>query len=347
MTVETDASDHTIAGILSVTTQDNEIRPIAFFSHSLQGAEKNYNTHNKELLVMFEVFKNWRHFLEGSGEVINTVTNHKNLEYFMTLKKLSCWQARWAEFLAQFNMRVHFRPGRLGSKPDALTHRWDLYMDRDGQEPTATNVHPIFNSKHLAEDPVLAHTGTMEEPMATAGITMDSKAINGDIATICAGDDFTRKICRQIKAANHPEGWMEQDGHLLFHDCIYVPDEGTLRVQIIHNHHDHTTAGHFGETKTTELIHCRYHWLGLRCMVKDYMRSCTSCACTKAQRHKPYGLLKQLPIPIHPWESVSMDFIEQLPVSDRFMVILVVVDRLTKQLLFIPTFDTIDTPQVA
>src|SRR6266436_2172547 len=203
MTVETDVSDQAIAGILSVTTQDNEIRPIAFFSCSLQGAEKNYDTHDKELLAMFEAFKNWCHFLEGSGKVIDTVTDHKNLEYFMTLKKLSCQQARWAEFLAQFNMRVHFRPGRLGSKLDALTHRWDLYMDRDGQEPAATNVHPIFDSKHLAEDPVLAHTGTMEEPMAAAGITMDSKAINGDIAVIGTGDGFARKICGQIKAANH------------------------------------------------------------------------------------------------------------------------------------------------
>src|SRR5258707_9007904 len=249
MTVETDASNHMIAGILSVTTQDNEIQPIAFFSHSLQGVEKNYDTHNKELLAMFKAFKNWCHFLEGSGKVINTVTDHKNLEYFMTSKKLSCRQARWVEFLAQFNMRVHFRPGRLGSKLDALTHRWDLYMDGDRQEPAATNVHPIFDSEHLAEDLVLARTGTVEEPTATAGITMDSKAINGDIAVIGAGDDFARKICRQIKAANHPEGWMEQDGCLLFHDCLYVPDEGMLCMQIIHNHHDHTTAGHFRETK--------------------------------------------------------------------------------------------------
>src|SRR5258707_1028503 len=206
MTVETDASDHAIAGILSVTTQDNKIQPIAFFSCSLQGAEKNYNTHDKELLAMFKAFKNWRHFLEGSGKVINTVTNHKNLEYFMTSKKLSRQQARWAEFLAQFNMRVHFRPGRLGSKPDALTCRWDLYTDRDGQEPVATNVHPIFDSEHLAEDLVLACTGTVEEPTAAAGITMDSKAIDGDIAAIGAGDDFARKICGQIKATNHPEG---------------------------------------------------------------------------------------------------------------------------------------------
>src|SRR5258708_6198166 len=99
--------------------------------------------------------------------------------------------------------------------------------------------------------------------------------------------------------------------------------------------------------KTTELIHCRYHWPGLKHMVKDYVRSCTSCARTKAWHHKPYGLLKQLPILICPWESVSMDFIEQLPVLDGFMAILVVVDRLTKQSLFIPTFNTIDAPQVA
>src|SRR5258708_39243744 len=338
MTVETDASNHAIAGILSVTTQDNEIQPIAFFSCSLQGAEKNYDTHDKELLAMFKAFKNWRHFLEGSGEVIDTVTDHKNLEYFMTSKKLSCWQARWA----QFNMRVHFRPGRLGSKPDTLTRRWDLYTDGDGQEPTATNMRPIFDSEHLAEDLVLARTGTMEEPTATAGVTMDSKAIDGDIAAIGAGDDFARKICGQIKATNPPEGWMEQDGHLLFHDHLYVPDEGMLCVQIICNHHDHTTAGHFGETKTMELIHRRYHWPCLKRLLKNYIRSCTSCARTKAQCHKPYGLLKQLPIPIRPWESVSMDFIEQLPVSDGFTAILVVVDRLTKQSLFIPTFNTID-----
>jgi len=169
--------------------------------------EKNYNTHNKELLAMFEAFKNWHHFLEGSGEVIDTVTDHKNLEYFMTSKKLSHQQARWAEFLAQFNMRVCFRPGRLGSKPDMLTCRWDLYMDRDGQEPAATNVHPIFDSKHLTEDLVLACMGTLEEPTTTAGITMDSEAIDRDIAMIGTGDDFARKICGQIKAANHLEGW--------------------------------------------------------------------------------------------------------------------------------------------
>src|SRR5258705_1011509 len=165
MTVETDTSDHAIAGILSVTTQDNEIRLVAFFSHSLQGVEKNYDTHDKELLAVFEAFKNWQHFLEGSAKVIDMVTDHKNLEYFMSSKKLSQQQARWAKFLAQFNMKVCFRPGRLGSKPDALMCRWDIYMEGDNPEAVATNVCPVFTSDQLAEVPVLACTGSMEDPM--------------------------------------------------------------------------------------------------------------------------------------------------------------------------------------
>jgi len=64
-------------------------------------------------------------------------------------------------------------------------------------------------------------------------------------------------------------------------------------------------------------------------------------------RHRPYGLLKQLPILEKPWNSISMDFIEQLPSSTGFTAILVVVDRLSKQAIFIPTHDTITSPELA
>src|SRR5260370_24311628 len=82
-------------------------------------------------------------------------------------------------------------------------------------------------------------------------------------------------------------------------------------------------------------------------MVKSYVSSCTNCACTKAPHHKPYGKLKQLLIPDKLWNSISMDFIEHLPSSDGFTAILVVVDHLTKQSLFIPTHDTINSPKLA
>src|SRR5258705_7351390 len=216
MMVETDASDHTIAGILSVTTKDNEIRPVAFFSCSLKGAEKNYNTHNKELLAIFKAFKNWQHFLEGSAEVIDMVTDHKNLEYFTSSKKLLWRQARWAEFLAQFNMKVNFRLGRQGSKPDALTCRWDVYTEGDNPEAVATNVHPVFTSDQLAEVLVLACTGSMEDLMPSN--TLDQDMHTTSVTAAYTEDNRALKLWEQIRSANQPDGWMEREGCLLFHE---------------------------------------------------------------------------------------------------------------------------------
>ncbi len=76
----------------------------------LQSTEQNYNTHNKELLEIFKAFtfKGWRHFLEGTATTIDAVTDHKNLEYFTTTKKLTCQQARWSEFLSLNYLKIHF-----------------------------------------------------------------------------------------------------------------------------------------------------------------------------------------------------------------------------------------------
>ena len=127
ITIETDALDYAIAGILSITCSNGEIRPVAFYSRTLTAPKLNYDTHDKELLAIFEAFKTWQHYLEGSASPVDVVTNHKNLEYFSTSKVLTHQQARWSEYLCQFNLVIHFRPGKLGAKPDTLTRRWDVY----------------------------------------------------------------------------------------------------------------------------------------------------------------------------------------------------------------------------
>ena len=93
ITVETNASNYAITAILSLTCSNNEIHPVAFYSRTLTGVELNYDTHDKELLVIFEAFTTWRHYLEGSASPIDVVTDHKNLEYFSTTKLLTCCQA--------------------------------------------------------------------------------------------------------------------------------------------------------------------------------------------------------------------------------------------------------------
>ena len=89
LVVETDASDYALAAILSMYNPDGELHPIAFHSQTFSGAELNYDVHDKELLAIYEVFRRWRHYLEGPASPVDVVTDHKNLEYFATTKLLT------------------------------------------------------------------------------------------------------------------------------------------------------------------------------------------------------------------------------------------------------------------
>jgi len=152
LVVETDASDYALAAILSIMTKDNEIHPVAFHSRMFSATELNYDVHDKELLAIFEAFKMWRHYLEGSASLIDVVTNHKNLEYFSTTKVLTRRQARWSEYLSQFNLVIRFRPRRLGTKPDALTRRWNVYPKRGDNGYASVNphnFHPVFTHEQI------------------------------------------------------------------------------------------------------------------------------------------------------------------------------------------------------
>jgi len=173
---------------------------------------------------------------------------------------------------------------------------------------------------------------------------MDVETLHNNILSALPSDPIA-----QIHLSDPPDSRWSTDeaGFLRLDGRIYVPDLDGLRLQVLRYHHDHPLSGHFGQNRTLELIQRKYTWPGLRTFVKDYVQSCTSCARAKTPRHRPYGLLKQLPVLERPWNSISMDFIEQLPDSTGFTAILVVVDRLSKQAIFIPTHDTITSPELA
>ena len=63
--METDALDYALTAILSICNEENEVHLMAFHSCTFTATELNYNTHDKELLAIFEAFKNWQHYLEG------------------------------------------------------------------------------------------------------------------------------------------------------------------------------------------------------------------------------------------------------------------------------------------
>ena len=72
--VETDASNYALAAILSIQDTDGEVHPVAFKSRTFTRSELNYNVHDKELLAIYEAFKSWHHYLEGSTFPVDVIT---------------------------------------------------------------------------------------------------------------------------------------------------------------------------------------------------------------------------------------------------------------------------------
>ena len=345
--VETDASDYVSAGILSQRDDDNVLRPVAFFSKKHSTAECNYEIYDKELLAIIRAFEEWRPELEGSAFPIQVLSDHKNLEYFMSTKKLSRRQARWSEFLSRFNFVITYRPGKLGGKPDALTRRsGDLPREGDerlqGQNQVVLKPQNLMLSANLVEPDDAAdvviddfnRTRTLEPaPHAKSLNTLLDEAYNAD--------PLPKKVLRMLQeGVRHSRDislaeCREVNGRLCYRGKLYVPDYHELKMRICQEHHDHPIAGHPGVAKTFNLIRREYYWPMFHAFVQRYVNNCDTCHRTKSRRHRRHGVLKPLPIPDRRWKDISIDFVTGLPFSNGFDAVLVVVDRLTKRRHFV------------
>ena len=107
--IETDSSDFATGPVLSqLSVEDGKWHPVAFLLKSLSETERNYEIYNKEMLAIIRALEEWRHFLKGaSSHKFDIWTDHKNLEYFMSAKKLNRRQARWSLTLARFDFIMH------------------------------------------------------------------------------------------------------------------------------------------------------------------------------------------------------------------------------------------------
>ena len=223
-------------------------------------------------------------------------------------------------------MVIRFRPRKLGEKPDSITRRWDVYPkegDSDYAKVNPQNFRPIFTNEQLTAS---LRATFLEGPVLRASIVMDIDSLHRSIGESLALDAEAVKGMELAKDPSNTRWSMDSNNLLLLDNCIYVPNHNDLRLQVLHYFHDHPLAGHFGMNRTLESIRRSYTWPKIRDFVRDYINSCTICGRNKPRRHRPYGLLKPLPVPTRPWDSISMDFIEKLPNSNRYDAILVIVD---------------------
>jgi hypothetical protein len=113
--LDTDASDNTIGAELSQIQQGKE-KPISFASKVFSSAQRKYCTTRKELLAIVMFTRQYRHYLLGKKFIIRT--DHNSLIWLMNFKNIEGQLARWLEELAQYNMAIQHRPGKLHGNAD-------------------------------------------------------------------------------------------------------------------------------------------------------------------------------------------------------------------------------------
>ena len=307
--VQTDASGFAVGATL-MQDLGNGLQPIAFISKKLLSAETRYPVHEQELLSIVIALKTWRHYLHGTHFTVQT--DHHSLIHFMKQPNLSNRQARWSEFLQQFDFTIEYKAGPTNVVADALSRRHD--HEPDINLNTSTNLNQI----------------TTSSSNSTASTTLLQ-----NIKQCYSNDEECKTI---LETQSESSEWKLVSGLLTRHDQILIPNDNTLRTSIISSHHDDITAGHRGVAKTIELITRHYYWKGIHQNVKEYIKSCIKCQQNRNNNQAPLGLLHPIETPTERWHTITMDLITSLPVTKAgHDAIFVVVDKFTKMVHYIPT----------
>jgi hypothetical protein len=342
--ITTDASGFAYAGVLSQDQADGTRRPIAYLSRKMNDAERRYPTHDKELLAIVRSVEHWRWYLEGSEHPILLLSDHRSLQHLNSQPHLNDRQARWVEKLSDFDFQIQYVKGSANSAADALSRRADYEQEAEVERANERTKDPSDDQPRVRLQEAKIATTTVK-PLWQ--IRIEDTPLLADVQSAAKSDVAYQHMLSQPEPRT--DGLTVGDGLLWTSDGLfYVPNDLELRRRLIHEVHDTPTGGHMGLAKTMARLTTTCWWSGMKSMIADYVRGCTTCAAVKPSLQKPAGTLRPLPIPDKPWRTISIDFVGPLPgTKDYYNYILVVVDKFSKMAHFIATNTNVTSKETA
>ncbi|GFT40252.1 transposon Tf2-9 polyprotein [Trichonephila clavipes] len=311
----TDASGVGIGAVL----QQNQ-KPIAFASRTLNKAERNYTVTERECLAVIWARNKFKTYFGPLP--VKVITDHAALTKLTNGKNLSSRMIRWALKLSEFNIEWEHRPGVQNVVPDLLSR--NPVDSIEGSQISCASLRALaINSREQfireqREDPELGHIYRyLENP--------DDGSVN---ATVCEGWSQDFKL---INGLLFYAKYFSTLGELR----VYIP--GSLRKDIMKEFHDLPLAGHLGKRKTYLKLRDTCYFPFMRKYIFEYVSTCDRCQKFIYKNALPAGRLMPI-VSKYPNEIVTLDLLGPYPASrpERYKFILVISDHFTKWCELIP-----------
>lgn len=271
--------------------------PIAFMSKALSPRYQGLSTYEKEYLAIIVAVDQWRPYLQHSEFVIQT--DQHSLIHLEKQRLSTPWQQRAFTKLLGLRYVIRYKKGADNNAADALSRAVPRKL--------------------------------------IAAITSCQPAWLDDLIASYNSNPQTKKLLEQLAIREDPKGRFKQhQGILRFRDRIWLGGSTKMQQKIISAFHDSALGGHSGFPVTYARVRRLFAWPKMKTHIRQYVQWCTTCQQAKPDRAASPGLLLPLPVPVEPWDTISMDFIDGLPQSGAFNCLLVIVDLRTKFAHFLP-----------
>jgi hypothetical protein len=244
-------------------------------------------------------------------------------------------QRRWLELIKDYDLEVHYHPGKANVVADALSRK-DHYNHLE-LEPIREPLCEVMRRLNLEVVP----QGSLY------ALTVESD-IYDRIVTAQRNDEDIQNI-KQKLAEGDPKYTCFQKDHqdvVWFGKLLVVPVDPEIKKIILDEAHKSKFSIHPGSTKMYQDLKQNFWWSNMKVDIAKYVAECDTCHRMKASHLKSAGVLQPLSVPMWKWDDISMDFLVGLPLTARKKdSIWVIVDRLTKTAHFIAVHTTYSVQQ--
>jgi ribonuclease HI len=227
--------DASYTGLGCVLMQEGRV--VAYLSRQLKVHEKNYPTHDLELAAVVHALKTWRHYLYA--QKCDIYTDHKSIKYIFTQSELNMRQQRWLELIKDYELEIHYHPGKANVVADALSRKSQVNM---------MVAHPMIYE--LAKEFDRLSLGFLNN---IKGVTVELEpTLEQDIRKGQKDDEKINEIRQLIIDGKGKDFREDAEGVVWFKDRLCVPDIKSIRELILKEAHETTYSINLAAKRCTK-----------------------------------------------------------------------------------------------